>query len=137
MLKHALAAVGLAALVMAPAIAGAAEGPSLPRQEWSFNGIFGTYDRAAMQRGFQVYKEVCSVCHAVKHLHFRDLADLGYTDEEVKQSLPDIRSPIHSPTIRAKCSSGRAGPPTQFRHRFQMTRQHARRITGPSRPICR
>src|SRR5713226_3767959 len=60
------------------------EAPSAPRQQWSFNGVFGTYDRAALQRGFQVYKEVCSACHAVKHLYFRDLADLGYSEDEVK-----------------------------------------------------
>jgi len=46
--------------------------------------VFGTYDRAALQRGFQVYKEVCSVCHPVKHLYFRDLAELGYTEDQVK-----------------------------------------------------
>jgi ubiquinol-cytochrome c reductase cytochrome c1 subunit len=60
------------------------EAASAPRQEWSFNGVFGTYDRAALQRGFQVYKEVCSACHAVKHLYFRDLAEIGYKEDEVK-----------------------------------------------------
>ena len=53
-------------------------------RQWSFDGIFGTYDRAAVQRGFQVYKEVCSACHPVKHLYFRDLTDIGYTEDEVK-----------------------------------------------------
>ena len=42
-------------------------------QHWSFDGVFGTYDRAALQRGFQVYKEVCSACHACSYLYFRDL----------------------------------------------------------------
>ena len=85
MLKRAFAAVALSAFVLAPPLVRAAdETPPLPHQEWSFDGIFGTYDRASSQRGFQVYKEVCSVCHAVKHLYFRDLADLGYSEEEVK-----------------------------------------------------
>ena len=44
---------------------------------WHFNGPFGTYDRAAMQRGYQVYREVCSSCHALKHLSFRHLGDKG------------------------------------------------------------
>ena len=48
------------------------------------NGIFGTYDLASAQRGFQVYKEVCSACHPVKHLYFRDLAEIGYSENEVK-----------------------------------------------------
>ena len=55
-----------------------------PHQTWSFDGVFGTYDRAALQRGFQVYKEVCSVCHAVKHLAFRNLEEIGYTEDQVK-----------------------------------------------------
>ncbi|HEX5317898.1 MAG TPA: cytochrome c1 [Stellaceae bacterium] len=59
--------------------------PSTPaHQHWSFDGVFGTYDRAAAQRGFQVYKEVCSACHPLKHLSFRDLTDLGYTEDQVK-----------------------------------------------------
>ena len=85
MARYAFAAVVLGALVLSPAIVGVAdENPPLPRQQWSFDGVFGTYDRASSQRGFQIYKEVCSVCHPVKHLHFRDLADIGYSEEEVK-----------------------------------------------------
>jgi ubiquinol-cytochrome c reductase cytochrome c1 subunit len=85
MLKHGLAATALSAMLIVPAIARAAdESPRLPRQEWSFDGVFGTYDRASAQRGFQVYKEVCSACHQVKHLYFRDLVDLGYSEDEVK-----------------------------------------------------
>src|SRR5712691_3453780 len=60
------------------------EAPTPPRQHWSFNGVFGTYDRAALQHGFQVYKEVCAACHPVKHLAFRDLAEIGYNESEVK-----------------------------------------------------
>jgi ubiquinol-cytochrome c reductase cytochrome c1 subunit len=84
--KHLFAAAALtAAICVAPLTFGAAEEmPPLPRQEWSFFGIFGTYDRASAQRGFQVYKEVCSTCHPVKHLFFRDLAELGYAEDEVK-----------------------------------------------------
>jgi ubiquinol-cytochrome c reductase cytochrome c1 subunit len=44
---------------------------------WSFNGPFGTYNRAALQRGFQVYKEVCSACHALSHVAIRNVADPG------------------------------------------------------------
>jgi len=52
--------------------------------EFSFNGVFGKYDNQQLQRGFQVYKEVCSNCHALKHVAFRDLAELGYSEPEVK-----------------------------------------------------
>lgn len=44
---------------------------------WHFNGMFGQYDREAMQRGYQVYREVCASCHALEHLSFRHLGDKG------------------------------------------------------------
>src|SRR5437870_13460419 len=78
----------IAALAFFGGLAGIAyaqeEPPAPPRQQWSFEGVFGTYDRAALQRGFQVYKEVCAACHPVKHLAFRDLAEIGYGEAEVK-----------------------------------------------------
>lgn len=55
-----------------------------PKVDWSFNGPFGTFDRAAMQRGFQVYTEVCSVCHALNHLRYDNLKALGFSVEEIK-----------------------------------------------------
>ena len=53
-------------------------------QTWSFSGPFGTYDKAQLQRGLKVYKEVCSACHSMKLLPFRQLADLGYNEEQIK-----------------------------------------------------
>jgi ubiquinol-cytochrome c reductase cytochrome c1 subunit len=82
--KHSLAAAALSGVLLAPVLVRAADETRLPRQEWSFDGVFGTFDRASLQRGFQVYKEVCSVCHPVKHLSFRDLTQIGYSEDEVK-----------------------------------------------------
>lgn len=48
------------------------------------DGIFGKYDKQQLQRGFQVYKEVCAACHSLKHVAFRDLSALGYNEAEVK-----------------------------------------------------
>jgi ubiquinol-cytochrome c reductase cytochrome c1 subunit len=48
------------------------------------DGIFGTFDRGQLQRGFQVYKEVCSACHSLRLVAFRNLADLGFSETEVK-----------------------------------------------------
>ena len=62
----------------------AAEGKELPERDWSFSGIFGQYDRGAMQRGLQVYREVCSGCHGLRFIAFRNLAALGYGEDEVK-----------------------------------------------------
>jgi ubiquinol-cytochrome c reductase cytochrome c1 subunit len=52
--------------------------------EYSFNGPLGHYDRQQLQRGFQVFKEVCSACHSLKFVAFRDLQQLGYNEAEVK-----------------------------------------------------
>lgn len=51
---------------------------------WSFGGPFGKYDKAQLQRGLKVYKEVCSACHSMNLVSFRTLEDLGYSDEQVK-----------------------------------------------------
>ena len=57
---------------------------SLPQHEWSFEGITGTFDRGALQRGYQVYSEVCSGCHSMKLLYYRDLIDIGFSENQVK-----------------------------------------------------
>jgi cytochrome c1 len=51
--------------------------PQPPRQKWSFAGAFGKYDRAQLQRGFKVYREVCQNCHGMTLLSFRNLAEAG------------------------------------------------------------
>ena len=51
---------------------------------WTFAGPFGTYDKAQLQRGLKVYKEVCSACHSMKLVAFRTLSDLGYSEAQVK-----------------------------------------------------
>ena len=56
----------------------------IPDVKWSFDGPFGTYDRAALQRGLQVYRQVCSACHALEHKSYRNLADLGYSEAQIK-----------------------------------------------------
>jgi ubiquinol-cytochrome c reductase cytochrome c1 subunit len=87
-----LAAFGVLAAVAAPA-AVAQENPAAPTHfpideppelSWSFSGPFGTYDKAQLQRGLKVYKEVCSACHSLDLVAFRDLKDLGYSDAQVK-----------------------------------------------------
>ena len=59
------------------------KGP-MPKHEWSFNGITGTFDRSALQRGFKVYSEVCAGCHSMKLLYYRDLIDIGFSEAQVK-----------------------------------------------------
>jgi ubiquinol-cytochrome c reductase cytochrome c1 subunit len=52
--------------------------------ELSSAGLFGKFDKQQLQRGFQVYKEVCSACHSLKYVAFRDLTGLGYSEGQVK-----------------------------------------------------
>jgi len=73
-----------AALLSFSVQAQAAEGKALPEYSWSFDGVFGKFDRAALQRGYQVYREVCSGCHAMRLVAFRNLADLGYDADQIK-----------------------------------------------------
>lgn len=56
-----------------------------PKQlKWSFEGALGKFDKPAIQRGFQVYKEVCSSCHSVDLVHYRNLQEVGFSEAEVK-----------------------------------------------------
>ena len=86
-------AIGLCAGLPAAAQEGEGTTPSEfpikkpPLQRWSFAGVFGKYDTAQLQRGYQVYKEVCSACHSMNLVAFRNLADEGgphFTEDEVK-----------------------------------------------------
>lgn len=94
-----LAPVALAAMVALTAPVQAASDQKKPtRQSWSFAGVFGTYDRAQIQRGFQVYREVCQACHSLNRLSFRNLAEKGGPEFSVGQikalaaeyEIPDI-----------------------------------------------
>jgi ubiquinol-cytochrome c reductase cytochrome c1 subunit len=86
-LRGALVAGGL---LLAGAVGGT--GPALaagealppPDTKFSFDGLFGTFDRASAQRGFQVYKEVCSNCHSMRLLYYRNLQELGLSEAEVR-----------------------------------------------------
>ncbi len=60
---------------------------------FAFDGPFGKFDRQQLQRGFQVYQQVCSACHALRHVAFRDLAQLGYNDAEVKAIAAQFQIP--------------------------------------------
>ena len=85
-LSAAVLAAGLTALPLAPAeAAGDAKHPAAI--DWSFNGLFGTYDRNALRRGYQVYVEVCAACHSMNQIAFRNLSQPGgpeFSEAEVK-----------------------------------------------------
>jgi ubiquinol-cytochrome c reductase cytochrome c1 subunit len=74
-----------AAFAISASVAFAAgEGGTITKRDWSFSGPFGSFDQASLQRGFQVYREICASCHGLKYIAFRNLADLGYNKGEIE-----------------------------------------------------
>jgi ubiquinol-cytochrome c reductase cytochrome c1 subunit len=63
----------------------------IPREEWSFNGFFGKFDQAQVKRGFQVYHDVCSACHSMKLVSYRNLAQIGFSEDEVKDIAASVQ----------------------------------------------
>lgn len=73
-----------AVILLTSASYASSEARAPKKMYWPFEGIFGTFDRQAAQRGAQVYLEVCSACHSLSHVYYRNLADLGFSEEEIK-----------------------------------------------------
>ncbi|MGH7043805.1 MAG: cytochrome c1, partial [Acetobacteraceae bacterium] len=93
-----------------PALAQDADTPPLPNQQWSFSGLFGGLNEAAAQRGFWVYLHVCSNCHSMQQLHYRDLAGIGLNPAQIKaiaasvtvpQGIDDKGQPVSGPGTAA------------------------------------
>jgi len=98
----------------APSASGA---PAPKPQDWSFQGLFGTFDRASLQRGFQVYKQVCSGCHGLKHVAYRNLAALGYTEAQIKAFAAEVEVP-DGPNDNGEMFARKGKPSDRFRSPF-------------------
>ena len=108
--------IGVAAVLLFGLQAGAApaaEGKELPERDWSFSGIFGQFDRGAMQRGLQVYREVCSGCHGLRFIAFRNLAALGYGEDEIKAIAAEY-SIVDGPNDEGEMFERPGRPPDRF-----------------------
>lgn len=78
-------AAGLALAALATAVTGyAAEAEKPKSQSWSFDGPRGTFDRKQLQRGLKVYTTVCSACHSLRYVSYRNLVEIGLTPSEAK-----------------------------------------------------
>ena len=91
--------------------------PHLPYEDpkdlsWSFDGPFGKWDHAQLQRGLKVYDEVCSACHSLKFVAFRDLEQLGYSEGQVKAYAAAKQVPGIDPNTGEATS--RPGLPTDY-----------------------
>ena len=113
-LRSLLAGVFAAGLLSAPSMA--QENP-IPHEKWSFSGIFGTFDLAAAQRGFQVYSNVCSNCHSMDLLHYRDLAGIGLDPAQVKAIAAGVTVPSGLDD-QGNPKEGPATPADQFKSPF-------------------
>ena len=132
MTKSIFAAIALAGSLMMGGQALAAEGhgggvePEL--QSWSFAGVFGKYDEHQLQRGFQIYREVCSSCHSAKYFKFRMLSEEGgpgYSEEQVK-ALAAEYTVVDPETVEGERSAVAADAwPSPF-----LTEQDARDANG-------
>lgn len=97
MRKLIIAAV--AALTLSTATAEASGGgayvPELKDVSWSFEGFFGRYDQKQLRRGFKIYNQICASCHSLRLVAYRNLAALGFTEDEIKEiaAEKEIRLP--------------------------------------------
>lgn len=85
MRKFLITALTAAGLAVAAGSAAASEGGALTIQSWSWDGPFGAYDNAQLKRGFTVFRNVCSNCHSMKLVAYRNLKEIGLTEEQVKE----------------------------------------------------
>lgn len=123
---------GLLAAMPSPARA-AGEAIAIPRAGFSFDGIFGTYDRASAQRGFQVYKEVCAACHAMRLLSYRNLRELGLTEAQVAQIASQF-TVMDGPNDEGQMFERPARPSDRFRSPFP-NQQAARAANNGAYPV--
>ncbi|MBI1366525.1 MAG: cytochrome c1 [Alphaproteobacteria bacterium] len=109
------------------------------KQHWEFEGVFGKYDKDALQRGFQVYETVCSNCHGVDHLYFRNLGQKGgpfylpVCPEGVPESVK-CSNPNQNPIVKAIAKNYKfkvTDGPDDTGDMFQRTPLPSDHIPGP------
>ncbi len=129
-LRTILAGVFAAGLLAAPVVA--EEDSAMPNLNWSFDKIFGTYDLAAAQRGFQVYSNVCSNCHSMKLMHYRDLSGIGLEPAQIKAIAAGVTVP-QGVDDQGAPKDGPATAASQFKSPFAND-QAARAANGGALP---
>lgn len=108
----------LSALIIGTMPFGAAiasgDGPAIPSQDWSFSGPFGTYDKASMQRGLHIYRNVCANCHSLKRIYFRNLEALGYNEAQIKNIAAEYTVENEEPNEEGDMFERAAKPSDKF-----------------------
>ena len=81
--------------------------------EWTFSGLFGYYDKQQLQRGFQVYREICASCHSMDYVAFRNLSDLGYSEDQIRALAAEYEITDPEPNDEGEIFT-RAGLPKDY-----------------------
>ena len=112
-------AAALAEEAQVPETGGAHE-PELPEQSWSFTPPFGTFDNAQLQRGFQVYRDVCASCHSMNLLSYRNLGEPGGPEFSPKavEALASQAQVTDGPNDKGEMFQRPARPSDRFRAPF-------------------
>jgi ubiquinol-cytochrome c reductase cytochrome b/c1 subunit len=127
-------AAGLAGLIGSSSPASAQEVENPPMLKWSFSGLFGSYDRAQLQRGFKVYHDVCQNCHSLKLLAFRNLSEPGgptFTPAQVETIAAEYK--VKDLNDQGEMAERPARPADRFPPPFESDAQ-ARQVTGGALP---
>ena len=139
-MQRSFLALALAIGLAAPALAADEHAPQPTKQKWSFAGPFGKYDRAQLQRGFKVYREVCQSCHSLSLVAFRTLADPGgpgFTTAQATRGRRRIQGAGRAErcrrNVRASRRAGRPFPEAVCERQCRARGQWRRAC----RPICR
>ena len=117
-----------------PALA-AGEAVHPPDTKFSFDGLFGTFDRASAQRGFQVYKEVCANCHSMRQHFYRNLRELGLSDLEVRSIAATVQV-NDGPNDEGQMFERPGRPSDRFRSPFTNEKAARAANNGALRPTC-
>jgi len=113
MRKFAVSLVALSGLIVGTIAYASGDGEDAPSQNWSFSGIFGTYDKAQLKRGLQVYREVCSACHSLRLVAYRNLAALGLTEKQIEAIAAEKEVP-GEPNEEGEATTRKAQPSDKF-----------------------
>lgn len=118
-LSRPLAALFALAVSCGVAVAGHDE-PSVTRQDWSFNGVLGKFDRAQLQRGYHVYSLVCANCHSTQLLSYRNLGEAGgpQFSKEAVEILASKAQVTDGPNEKGEMFKRPARPSDRFPPRF-------------------
>lgn len=115
---RALMIAGLAAAGLSLSTLAMASGGGEAKHHWSFQGFTGTFDRAALRRGSQVYREVCAGCHSLRYIYYRNLLSIGLSEEEVKRIASEVEV-IDGPNDEGEMFERPGRPSDRFKSPFR------------------